>query len=83
VSDFNELNDFQLLGGPVTGLYLTPVSRDEKFLTRLRSPEWSEWMPLLLPSPQSIPNFPLQKWVGFANNECLLFSDRERWRQAQ
>jgi hypothetical protein len=78
---FYEYHDFESLGGPVVGLYLTPISRDLKFLSDIVLGEYSDWATLVVGLPQGINDFPLKSVTSFANNECLLLMDRPRWNE--
>jgi hypothetical protein len=74
-----EYYNLETFGAPIAGVYLTPVSRDLSYLSNLSAGEYKEMLPLLLPSPKSLENFPLKYVVGIAENKCLFFSDRPRW----
>jgi hypothetical protein len=80
--EFYEYHNFESLGGPVVGLYLTPVSRDARFLSDIESGEYKDWATLIMGLPQGVNDFPLKSAIDFANNECLLFMDRPRWNEA-
>jgi hypothetical protein len=77
-----EYYNLQSLGAPIAGIYLTPVSRDLTYLSNLSEGEYKEMLPLLLPVPKALDNFPLRYVVGIAENRCLFFSDRPRWEEA-
>jgi hypothetical protein len=74
--------NLETFGAPIAGIYLTPVSRDLSYLSNLSS-EYKAMLPLLLPSPRSLENFPLRFFVGIADNKCLFFSDKPRWEEHQ
>jgi hypothetical protein len=81
--DFYEYHDFESLGAPVVSLYLTPVTRDGKFLSDLQQGEYKDWSPLIMGLASGMNDFPLKSVVGLANNQCLLFMDRPRWDEAR
>jgi len=76
---FNDFADYKTLGGPVNGLYLTPISgTDNKFRDIVKG-EYKDWA-LLIQRAQVLEKFPL-KWntvaLGF-ENECIFLSDHDR-----
>jgi hypothetical protein len=81
VKEFNNYYDYQSLGGPIVGLYLSPISRDASLVSGILSGEYKDWAPLMLGGPRALPNFPLQVPLALAENRCLYFSDRVRWNQ--
>jgi hypothetical protein len=78
-----EFYDFQTLGAPIAGIYLTPVSRDLGYASLIRNSEYKEWLPLILPNPKALEDFPLKFVVGVADGQCLFFSDSPRWEAKQ
>src|SRR5437588_863630 len=76
---FNELGDYKTLGGPVNGLYLTPVSgTDNKFRDIVKG-EYRDWN-LVIQRNQLLEKFPL-KWNTVSlglENECIFLSDHDR-----
>jgi dolichyl-phosphate-mannose-protein mannosyltransferase len=76
---FSDLGDYQTLGGPVNGLYLTPVSgTDNKFRDIVKG-EYKDWAPVIQRS-QILEKFPL-KWNTVAlglDSECIFLSDHNR-----
>jgi len=76
---FSDLGDYQALGGPVNGLYLTPVSgTDNKFRDIVKG-EYKDWAPVIQRT-QILEKFPL-KWNTVAlglDNECIFLSDHNR-----
>jgi len=84
VGDFMELNDSRLLGAPLVGLYLTPVSGDAPFLSEIANGEYKGWAPFILGLKNFLPpNFPLHAATRLPlNNECIYYSDRDRWSAA-
>jgi MFS family permease len=77
--DFYEYHDYESLGAPIVGLYLTPISRDSNFLSDIVFGEYKDWASIVLGLPQGLSDFPLKSTVGLMNNQCLLLMDRNRW----
>jgi hypothetical protein len=76
---FYKYHDFQSLGDPIVGLYLTPITLDAKYSSDIASGEYKDWATLLLGLPQGLNDFPLQSHTQLANNRCLLLMDSDRW----
>lgn len=79
--EFYEYHDYESLGGPIVGLYLTPISRDSNFLSDIIFGEYKDWASIVLGLPQGLSDFPLKSTVGLVNNQCLLLMDRPRWNE--
>ena len=79
ISVFADFSDYNVLGGPVNGLYLTPVSgTDNKFREIVRG-EYKDWSAVIQRT-QILEKFPL-KWNTVAlglDNECIFLSDHNR-----
>ena len=76
---FTELGDYRTLGGPVNGLYLTPISGTENKLRDIVRGDYKEWA-LVIQRNQILEKFPL-KWNTVAlglENECIFLSDHDR-----
>jgi 4-amino-4-deoxy-L-arabinose transferase-like glycosyltransferase len=84
VKNFTDLSDYQVLGAPINGVYLTPVSGTENKLGDIVRGDYHEWMALILRT-QGLDKFPL-KWstveLGL-ENECLFLSDHDRRSSAR
>ena len=80
VKKMTELSDYGVLGGPVNGLYLTPVSGSQNKLGDIWRGEYREWAGVILRN-VDLQKFPL-KWATLLGleNECIFFSDRDRQR---
>jgi Dolichyl-phosphate-mannose-protein mannosyltransferase len=78
IKSFNDLNDYRVLGGPVNGIYLTPVSGSQNKLGDVLKGDYKDWAQAILRNldPQK---FPL-KWGTYLGieNECVFFSDHDR-----
>ncbi len=76
------INDYNQLGGPVTGLYLTPITSRLGFFNEIANGEYREWAPFILRS-VNLQNFFLSAATPLPiDGECILFADRVRWQQA-
>jgi hypothetical protein len=74
-----DLSDYKTLGGPVNGLYLTPISGTENKLRDIVRGEYRDWA-LVIQRNQLLEKFPL-KWNSVAlglENECIFLSDHDR-----
>jgi MFS family permease len=80
---FYEYHDLESLGGPIVGLYLTPITLDARFSSEMGLGEYKDWATILLGLPHGLDEFPLQSKVGLADNRCVLLMDRERWIEAK
>jgi len=81
VKTFTDLSDYNVLGGPVNGLYLTPISGSQDKLADILKGEYKDWAPIILRN-TSLEKFPL-KWgiLGLGlENECIFLSDHDRER---
>jgi hypothetical protein len=76
---FNDLGDYNTLGGPVHGLYLTSISgTDNKFRDIVKG-EYRDWSALIQRT-QILEKFPL-RWNTVAlglESECIFLSDHDR-----
>ncbi|MFM7375415.1 MAG: glycosyltransferase family 39 protein [Chthoniobacterales bacterium] len=83
VEQFVQLNDYKTLGGPINGLYLTPVSGNRPYLTQIARGEYEAWENYILGRAELDPNysaFPLKaKAVLPIDGQCLFYSDTDRW----
>jgi 4-amino-4-deoxy-L-arabinose transferase-like glycosyltransferase len=78
ITTFTDLSDYNVLGGPVNGLYLTPISGTQNRLGDILTGEYKDWAGVILRN-ANLEKFPL-KWgtmLGF-ENECLFLSDHDR-----
>ena len=76
---FTDLNDYNILGGPINGVYLTPISGTENKLRDIVRGEYKDWAPVIQRT-QVLEKFPL-KWNSVAlglDNECIFLSDHNR-----
>jgi hypothetical protein len=79
IEEFNELNDYNRLGGPIVGMYLTPVSGDEPFLGGIVKGDYKAWQTFIIRD-ANLRNFPLKAGrVMPLDNQCVFYADRDRW----
>ena len=76
--EFNEFSDYSTFGGPLNGLYLTPISGSQNTLSDILKGEYRDWSSVISRS-VDLQKFPL-KWATLLglDNECVFFSDRNR-----
>lgn len=78
VKTFVDISDYRILGGPVYGLYLTPISGSQNTLNDILKGEYKDWGAVISRT-VNLETFPL-KWgvlLGL-ENECIFLSDHNR-----
>lgn len=79
IRQFITIHDYKYLGGPVNGLYLTPVSGNRPFLSQIAKGEYREWATFIMRT-ADLTRFPLQFFTPLPiDNECVFYSNRDRW----
>jgi hypothetical protein len=75
---FTDFSDYQVLGAPINGLYLTPISGSQNTLSDILKGENKDWTSVILRN-VTMEGFPL-KWATLLGleNECVFFSDHDR-----
>jgi hypothetical protein len=79
VKNFIDLSDYKTLGGPINGLYLTPISGSGNRYGDIVRGEYKDWGQIILRT-ANLQKFPL-KFATLAlgtNEECLFLSDTDR-----
>ena len=78
----SDLNDYRILGKPINGLYLTPVSGSQNVLADILKGEYKELGPGDPAQYRCHRRFPLP-WVTLLGleNECMFFSDHDRTKR--
>jgi hypothetical protein len=78
VKMLTEFSDYNVLGGPVNGLYLTPISGTQNTFRDIIKGEYTDWAPVIQRT-VAIEKFPL-KWATLLglDSECVFFSDHDR-----
>lgn len=73
------ISDYQVLGGPVVGLYLTPLTGNQPLVSSIYRGTYREWARLIIRPPE-IQGFFLKAFTPLPfDGECIIFADRERW----
>lgn len=81
VSDFIALNDYNQLGGRIVGMYLTPVTGDERLIADIVKGEYKDWAPFILRNVNA-KDFPLRAVTALPiEGECIFYADRDRWSE--
>jgi hypothetical protein len=82
VRHFNWISDFQVLGHPITGLYLTPISGGQDFLSLVKGP-YKEWGPVIMRT-VNLNDFLLKSFTPLPiDGECILYADTDRWSRGR
>jgi hypothetical protein len=83
VKTLTDWSDYDQLGGPVSGLYLTPISGMDNKLRDITKGDYREWVAVIEQN-ADISKLPF-KWgtlvLGF-DKECAFLSDRDRSQKA-
>lgn len=86
---FNTMHDYGVTKQPLRGLYLTPVTGNERFMGDIMKGRLKEWAPIYLAwaglfkgqKPQ-LSGFPFASFQPLPiEGECIIFADRDRWNQ--
>jgi hypothetical protein len=81
VATFIDMNDYNRLGSPIIGMYLTPISGDARLFSDIEKGEYKEWSPFILRN-LNTRGFPLNAVTALPiSNECIFYSDRNRWSE--
>ena len=79
IPQFMTIHDYKYLGGPVNGLYLTPVSGNRPFLTQIAKGEYGAWATFIMRTAE-LARFPLKYFTPLPiDNESVFYSNRDRW----
>lgn len=75
---FADMNDYNVLGMPINGLYLTPISGSRNTYRDIMMGEYRDWSGVIQRN-VNFEKFPL-KWATLLGleNECIFFSDHDR-----
>ena len=78
VKNFTDFSDYNLLGAPVNGLYLTPISGTQNKFGDIVQGEYRDWAGVIQHT-VAVEKLPL-KWGTYlgGENECLFLSDHDR-----
>ncbi len=79
IKQFIDIHDYKYLGGPVNGIYLTPVSGNRPWLSQIAKGEYQPWASFIMRTAE-LTGFPLQFFTPLPmDNECVFYSNRDRW----
>jgi len=79
IKTFSDMSDYKRLGGPISGLYLTPISGSSNKWGDIVRGEYKDWSGIIQRT-MSLEKFPL-KFPTLAlgsNEECVFISDTDR-----
>ncbi len=77
-----ELSDYEVIGQPISGLYLTPITGNAGFLSEIATGTYRNWAPFIMRNP-NLDGFPLKTAVPLPiENQTILFADYDRWTRA-
>ena len=63
----------------MNGLYLTPVSGNRPFLSQIAKGDYGAWATFIMRTAE-LNRFPLQYFTPLPiDNECVFYSNRDRW----
>jgi hypothetical protein len=83
VRDFNRISDFRLLGAPISGLYLTPVTGNQPLFSNIYKGAYTDWV-FFITRPPNVQGFSLPVFTPLPiDGECILFADRDRWSRRE
>ena len=78
VKAFDEISDYSTLGSPIVGLYLTPISGKDDFLSLVKGVN-KEWGPVIMRT-INLDEFLLKSFTPLPiDGQCILYADSERW----
>ncbi len=82
VKTMTDLSDYGVIGMPINGLYLTPISGADNKLRDIIKGEYKDWAAVIQRT-VDVNKFPL-KWATLLGleNECVFFSDHDRQKIA-
>jgi 4-amino-4-deoxy-L-arabinose transferase-like glycosyltransferase len=83
IKDFNRISDFRVLGTPITGLYLTPITGNRPLFSDIYKGPYTDWV-FMITRPPNVQGFSLQVFTPLPiDGECILFADRDRWSRRE
>ena len=79
IKQYIDIHDYKYLGGPVNGIYLTPVSGNRPWISQIAKGEYREWATFIMRTAE-LNGFPLKFFTPLPiDNECVFYSNRDRW----
>ncbi len=78
VKTMTDISDYRILGGPIYGLYLTPISGSQNQLSDILKGEYKDFAPVITRS-VNLETYPL-RWAVLLGleNDCIFLSDHNR-----
>jgi 4-amino-4-deoxy-L-arabinose transferase-like glycosyltransferase len=81
VREFNRIHDYRVLKLAVPGLYLTPITGNQRLFSGIYKGPYREWAPLIT-RPAQTRGFPLAVFTPLPiDAECIIFADSDRWNK--
>jgi hypothetical protein len=79
IDQFVEYHDYGYLGAPVVGMFLTPVTGNQPFISGLNFGEYKEWRDFILRQ-ASVKDFPFHAVVPMGiESQYIFYADHDRW----
>lgn len=76
---FIRISDYDILGAPLQGLYLTPITGDARFIAEIATGKYRPWSGLIQRN-QQLSGFPLRAVLPLpVDNQSILYADYDRW----
>ncbi|MEI6337249.1 MAG: hypothetical protein WCQ57_01540 [Verrucomicrobiota bacterium] len=83
VSSFNEIHDYGQTVQSICGLYLTPITGNQRLFADIYKGMNKEWA-LLITRPPQLKGFPFTAYTPLPiEGECIIFADRDRWSEVR
>jgi hypothetical protein len=83
IKDFNRISDFRVLGAPLSGLYLTPITGNRPLFSDIYKGPYTDWV-FMITRPPNVQGFSLPVFTPLPiDGECILFADRDRWSRRE
>lgn len=77
----SRVSDYHVLGAPISGLYLTPITGNAPLMSGIYKGEYKDWAGLITRPPVTT-GFMLPVFTPLpVDGECIIFTDRDRWSQ--
>jgi hypothetical protein len=81
VKTLTDFSDYNVLGAPVNGLYLTPISGSQNKLGDIVKGEYHEWAPIIQRT-SMIEKLPFKWGTVLGDPDCFFLSDHDRSKPA-
>ncbi len=81
IQQFLDINDYKKLGGPVAGIFLTPVSGNKGLISEIVKGDFRNWAPFVLRN-VNVKEFPMRYVTPLPiDAQCIFYSDHDRWTE--